>query len=118
VLVTREGRVKILDFGLAKRVAPSSHDAETRTILETSPGVVLGTVAYMSPEQACGADLDARSDQFSLGLVLYEMATGKRAFERPTAAETLPRTAASRPAEEGSGIAHDRRGQPIYAERK
>ena len=82
ILVTRDGRVKIVDFGLAKALAPTSEDAETRRILDTASGVILGTVTYMSPEQARGAALDARSDQFSLGLVLYEMATGKRAFDR------------------------------------
>ncbi|HUO65919.1 MAG TPA: protein kinase, partial [Gammaproteobacteria bacterium] len=86
VLVTRDGRLKILDFGLAKSVAPTDGPAPT----VTGTGLVAGTVAYMSPEQARGnAELDARSDQFTFGLMLYELATGKRAFERPTGVETL-----------------------------
>ena len=116
VMVTGDGFVKILDFGLAKRVPESKmpgarssgggtgHDATiaTRVLdpsgseklegdvsLLTEPGVVLGTVGYMSPEQAQGLELDDRSDQFSLGVMLYEMATGRRAFERPTAVATL-----------------------------
>ena len=92
ILLTREGRVKILDFGLAKGVAAAtaSTTEATRTIaVVTNPGTVMGTVAYMSPEQARGQAVDARSDQFSFGLMLYELATGKRAFERPSAAETM-----------------------------
>jgi len=87
ILVNREGRVKILDFGLAKNVI--SGDNETTAITTTQPGLILGTVAYMSPEQARGQPLDTRSDQFSLGLILYAMATGKKAFQRETTAETL-----------------------------
>jgi eukaryotic-like serine/threonine-protein kinase len=87
ILVTREGRVKILDFGLAKNVRSNSDDSTA--IMSTQPGLILGTVAYMSPEQARGVPLDTRSDQFSLGLLLYEMATGKRAFQRETTAETI-----------------------------
>ncbi|HEV2690271.1 MAG TPA: protein kinase, partial [Bryobacteraceae bacterium] len=87
ILVNREGRVKILDFGLAKSVRSGSD--ETTAIISTQPGLILGTVAYMSPEQARGQTLDTRSDQFSLGLLLYEMATGKRAFQRETTAETI-----------------------------
>jgi Tol biopolymer transport system component len=89
ILVTREGWVKILDFGLAKRIAaPSEHDA-TRVMDTTDPGTILGTAAYMSPEQAKGEPADTRSDQFSFGLVVYEMASGGRAFERGSAAETM-----------------------------
>ena len=90
ILITRDGRVKILDFGLAKHTTSGSDLAdEARTINVTQAGTIVGTVAYMSPEQARGQELDARSDQFSLGLILYELAGGKRAFERPSAAETM-----------------------------
>jgi eukaryotic-like serine/threonine-protein kinase len=93
ILVTPENRIKILDFGLAKQAAqpktsPKAPD-DTRTIAITDPGTIVGTVAYMSPEQARGQEVDARSDQFSFGLILYEMASGKRAFPRESAAETM-----------------------------
>ncbi len=94
VLVTRDGMAKVLDFGLAKLMAPlpgGGPDDETMRTrdLETQPGAIVGTVGYMSPEQAAGHATDYRSDQFALGLVLYEMATGLRAFVRTTAVETL-----------------------------
>jgi predicted ATPase len=91
LMVSQDGFVKILDFGLAKAApaAPESAAAGTLSSWETRPGMVLGTVQYMSPEQASGGALDFRSDQFSFGLVLYEMVTGKRAFVRNTAAEVL-----------------------------
>jgi len=82
IIVTRRGQLKLLDFGLAKSMPnPEDHVAATRTQADlTEYGVVLGTVAYMSPEQVRGEPLDARTDLFSLGAVLYEMATGHRAF--------------------------------------
>jgi serine/threonine protein kinase/Tol biopolymer transport system component len=84
------GRVKVLDFGLAKRTSAIAESDATQTVVAaTNPGTVLGTVAYMSPEQARGAEVDARSDQFSFGLILYELATHKRAFVRDSAAETM-----------------------------
>jgi len=90
VFVTRDGRVKILDFGLAAQLTQDSGDANSPTIAgATGPGVVLGTVGYMSPEQVRGVKVDHRTDIFALGAVLFEMLTGRRAFQRDTAAETM-----------------------------
>jgi serine/threonine protein kinase len=89
VLVTREGRVKILDFGLAKQEMSAVDADGVPTMAVTNAGTVAGTPTYMSPEQARGLSLDVRTDQFSFGLILHEMATGARTFERQSAAETM-----------------------------
>jgi len=92
LIVNPDGLVKVLDFGLAKLVEPPSIEtsAPTETNLPvTQPGVIAGTAAYMSPEQAEGKSLDARSDIFSFGAVLYEMVTGRRAFERQSSVATM-----------------------------
>jgi serine/threonine-protein kinase len=91
LMVTEDGLVKILDFGLAKLMPESSDvDSETATVTRaTQQGVVMGTVQYMSPEQASNRPLDFRSDQFSLGSILYEMATGNLAFKKDTIPQTL-----------------------------
>ena len=88
IMITRAGLAKILDFGLAKLAGPIEADATIRRD-QTQPGAVLGTVGYMSPEQAAGHPADSRSDQFSLGSTMYEMVTGHRPFQKATSAETL-----------------------------
>lgn len=87
LFITRDGRVKILDFGLAKRSALD--DPGLTEGAATASGMVLGTLSYMSPEQACGKPVEYHSDQFSLGIVLYELLSGERPFKGESAAETL-----------------------------
>ena len=92
IMVDAQGRVKVLDFGLAKVAAPAvalTADEETRTATLTEEGAIVGSVPYMSPEQAEGRPVDARSDIFSFGAVLYEMVTGQRAFRGETRVSTL-----------------------------
>src|SRR6202022_1450483 len=90
-VIPHDGRVKVLDFGLAKLVQLEENGVTAKTLTSpgTLPGVVMGTIGYMSPEQVRGTASDARSDIFSFGAVLYEMLTGKRAFKRDTSAETM-----------------------------
>jgi predicted ATPase/serine/threonine protein kinase len=89
LMVSHDGFAKILDFGLSKSALTSGSQSILNATTLTPDGLILGTVGYMSPEQAGGEAMDFRSDQFSFGLVLYEIITGKRAFQKPTAAETL-----------------------------
>ena len=92
IFITNDGRVKILDFGLAKLTQPDGNqqqtDIPTRRV-DTDPGVVMGTVGYMSPEQLKGRTVDQRSDIFSFGAILYEMLSGRRAFHGESTAETM-----------------------------
>ena len=91
VFITPEGRAKILDFGLARPTAPADASLTSSPTVSspTDPGTILGTVGYMAPEQVRGRTADHRSDIFSLGAVLYEMATGRRAFKGDSAVETM-----------------------------
>jgi len=92
LFVTREGRLAILDFGLARQTSPPGPADDTRSPTlapPTDPGTVMGTVGYMSPEQVRGGRVDPRTDIFSLGAVLYEMLSGRRAFQRGTSAEIM-----------------------------
>ena len=114
-VVTPKGQVKVLDFGLARRdrdgVGPL--DSEQVTEARTQAGVVVGTVPYMSPEQALGKDLDARTDLFSLGVVLYELATGRLPFVGNTATQTIDQICHATPVELGAS----RKGVPAELER-
>src|SRR5262249_44827571 len=90
VMVTDEGLVKVLDFGLAKLTEVERAEDGTRTLQsQTEEGMIIGTLSYMSPEQAEGKKLDVRSDIFSFGAVLYEMVTGQKAFEGDSKMSTL-----------------------------
>jgi Tol biopolymer transport system component/serine/threonine protein kinase len=91
IMLRTDGYVKVLDFGLAKLAEPKPGDTAAPTLpkVDTEPGVVMGTVSYMSPEQARGLAVDARTDIWSLGAVMYEMAAGRRPFEAETASDVM-----------------------------
>ncbi len=92
IFITKDGRVKILDFGIAKLTQPEGNQSQTEIPtrrVNTDPGVVIGTVGYMSPEQVRGKGVDHRSDIFSFGAILYEMLSGRRAFQGESAADTM-----------------------------
>ncbi len=102
IMITATGGVKVLDFGLAKvasAAAPDGSHAPTMTVAGTREGAILGTAAYMSPEQAQGKTVDVRSDVFSFGIVLYQMLTGRSPFDAATMVETLARILEGRPAD-------------------
>src|SRR4030095_4202596 len=91
ILVAKKGKAKLAAFGVAKLLERSDDEALTQSVTEgpTRPGIIMGTIAYMSPEQASGRAIDVRSDIFSFGVVLYEMLAGRRPFEGATELEVL-----------------------------
>ncbi|MBL8208053.1 MAG: protein kinase [Blastocatellia bacterium] len=113
VMLTPRRQVKVLDFGLAKIAQPQSIDSDISTLAKTQSGVVMGTVPYMSPEQALGRAIDHRSDLFSLGVVVYEMVTGRLPFSGSSTGETLDRILHSEP----EAMAQFNRDVPVELER-
>jgi serine/threonine protein kinase/Tfp pilus assembly protein PilF len=114
VMIRPDGYVKVLDFGLAKlteksepKIDPAKIDKEAATVIkaQTDPGTVMGTVTYMSPEQARGLQVDARSDIFSLGVVVYEMITGRAPFDGPTSSDVIAAILVSEPRPVSQSIA-------------
>ena len=89
ILVTKGGHAKLADFGIAKAILPAGEDTPTVMVDYTRPGVIMGTIAYMSPEQAAGKPVDQRSDVFSFGIVLYEALSGRRPFPGTSDLEVL-----------------------------
>jgi len=114
-VVTSKGQLKVLDFGLARRTGERTGpvDSQLSTDAQTRAGMVVGTVPYMSPEQALGKDVDARTDLFSLGIVLYELATGRLPFVGHTATQTIDQICHATPVEIGA----TRRDVPAELER-
>ncbi len=110
VFVTRDGHVKILDFGLAKRAEQVSEQTNAPTGSgHTAPGTIMGTVGYMSPEQVRGLPVDHRSDIFSFGAILYELLSGRKAFKKDTASDTVAAIMRDEPAE----LSQSGRGIPV-----
>src|SRR5262249_37409739 len=99
IKITRDGTVKVLDFGLAKifQPQPALANAPAPASVSTDQNIILGTAAYMSPEQARGKEVDKRTDIWAWGCVLYEMITGRRAFDGDTATDVLAKIAAEEP---------------------
>src|SRR5262249_34686412 len=97
IMITPAGQAKILDFGLARRTVFEESVGSDSTRIATMSGVFMGTVEYMSPEQAQARDVDHRSDIFSLGIVLYELASGRLPFSAPSVVETLHQIIAAEP---------------------
>ncbi|HWQ03645.1 MAG TPA: serine/threonine-protein kinase [Candidatus Nitrosotenuis sp.] len=113
IICTPEGQPKILDFGLARFAAESNDQQATASVRLTTPGMIVGTVSYMSPEQLNGEEPDFRSDIFSFGVMLYELVTGARPFDGPTAAVSMSRTLTAEP----PPLAQHQAGAPAELER-
>jgi serine/threonine-protein kinase len=118
IMLRRDGIVKVLDFGLAKLIldnsAAADTEAKTKKLFKTDPGTIVGTAIYMSPEQARGIEVDARTDVFSLGVVLYEMVAGSSPFARSTSSEVLASLLSD---EEPQPLARYSRAVPVELER-